>query len=296
MFQMRNKIIGATIGLVSCSMGYFLEKKYGSQPWKKRYQELDSKVSASISEKKFLEEENQQLRETFKWNDNWDFRASKKPKSGARRTIILVRHGQYHDRVKDADERTLTDLGKTQAEETAKRLKEFGYKFDKIIISTMIRATQTGEIIAKHFPDVDVEYSGLIEEGFPAAPRPPLKGWELEDDPDHPKEAARMKEGFEKYIHRAEEHAEGSECVVLVCHGNVIRSFICRALQIPVEYWLRFGGDNGAITILSCSASGSTSLWNFGDTGFMPVEMLTYSTSEDWHFKNRQEVELAVNV
>lgn len=35
---------------------------------------------------------------------------------------------------------------------------------------------------------------------------------------------------------------------LVVCHMNVIRYFVCRALQLPPEAWLRFRGDNCGLT------------------------------------------------
>ena len=35
---------------------------------------------------------------------------------------------------------------------------------------------------------------------------------------------------------------------VLVCHGNVIRYFVMRGLQLPPEAWLRQSLNNGSIT------------------------------------------------
>jgi hypothetical protein len=45
-------------------------------------------------------------------------------KSGITRHIILIRHGQYDESQKEDELRTLTDIGKLQAELTGKRLAE----------------------------------------------------------------------------------------------------------------------------------------------------------------------------
>ena len=46
---------------------------------------------------------------------------------------------------------------------------------------------------------------------------------------------------------RANLDSEKTEAILVVCHGNVIRSFCCRALQVPVERWLNLSVDNGSI-------------------------------------------------
>ena len=73
----------------------------------------------------------------------------------------------------------------------------------------------------------------------------------------------RIEAAFLKYIHRADpyddhEMAEGSheeefddnphEFEIIVGHGNVIRYFFCRALQLPPEVWLRFSTFNCSIS------------------------------------------------
>ena len=48
-------------------------------------------------------------------------------------------------------------------------------------------------------------------------------------------EGARIEAGFRKYFHRADPSQKDNSAQVLVCHGNVIRYFVCRALQLPPQ-------------------------------------------------------------
>ena len=41
-----------------------------------------------------------------------------------------------------------------------------------------------------------------------------------------------------------------------MCHGNVIRYFVCRALQFAPEAWLRFAVHNGSITVMQVNKKG----------------------------------------
>jgi serine/threonine-protein phosphatase PGAM5 len=66
------------------------------------------------------------------------------------------------------------------------------------------------------------------------------------------------------------------EYTIVVCHMNVIRYFVCRALQMPPEFWLRFRGDNCGITEIVVHPSGRCSLSHFADTGHLPIEMHTF--------------------
>uniref|UniRef100_A0A803VYK7 Serine/threonine-protein phosphatase PGAM5, mitochondrial n=1 Tax=Ficedula albicollis TaxID=59894 RepID=A0A803VYK7_FICAL len=73
-------------------------------------------------------------------------------KAKATRHIFLIRHSQYNLDGRADKDRTLTPLGREQAELTGRRLASLGLKFDQIIHSSMTRATETTEIISKHLP------------------------------------------------------------------------------------------------------------------------------------------------
>ena len=63
---------------------------------------------------------------------------------------------------------------------------------------------------------------------------------------------------------------------ILVCHGNVIRYFVCRGLQLPPEAWLRQSLNNGSITQLYIRPSGRVGIEALGETGHMPKDKLSY--------------------
>ena len=88
--------------------------------------------------------------------------------------------------IQDAD-RQLTDLGREQASITGNRLSELVKHYRSktakddngnqspltlnVVKSTMTRATQTADIILKHFPEVQEHQScDLIREGAPCPP------------------------------------------------------------------------------------------------------------------------------
>merc|ERR1712038_1331352 len=95
-------------------------------------------------------------------------------------------------------ERYLTALGKEQADLTGQRLAEIIRKKKEkpgadgqvkhfnisVILSTMTRATETAQIILKHFPDVHWTGCDLIREGAPCEPVPALpKHYNWNPDP-----------------------------------------------------------------------------------------------------------------
>jgi len=197
----------------------------------------------------------------------------KKPK--ATRHLILVRHGQY-SRGDTDEERKLTELGRLQAMNTGDRLKSLNKKFDKIIHSTMTRAKETAELISESLPDVKCDSCSLLREGAPCPPEPsssdswnPEK-WEFFQD------GSRIEAAFRKYFHRASPDQENDSHELLVCHANVIRYFVCRALQFPPEGWLRMSIANCGLTTITIRPNGRVSLKSLGDAGHLPPEQITF--------------------
>lgn len=139
-----------------------------------------------------------------KWDFNWDkrepdsllkplkgrFKADfeensyneklEKAKAIATRHLILVRHGQYNLNGKTDEERYLTELGREQARLTGLRLKELGLPYNRLIQSTMTRATETAQIIAKEMSAVPVSSCNFLREGAPIKPDPPSNNWRPE--------------------------------------------------------------------------------------------------------------------
>uniref|UniRef100_A0A668AD91 Serine/threonine-protein phosphatase PGAM5, mitochondrial n=1 Tax=Myripristis murdjan TaxID=586833 RepID=A0A668AD91_9TELE len=195
-----------------------------------------------------------------------------KPK--ATRNILLIRHSQYNLSGNDDKERILTPLGREQAELTGQRLAALGLKYDVLIHSSMARATETANIISRHLPGVELVSCDLLREGAPIEPVPPVTHWKP-DAVQYHEDGARIEAAFRRYIHRASPKQKEDSYEIIVCHANVIRYFVCRALQFPAEGWLRMGLNNGSITWLTIRPSGRVALRTLGDSGFMPPDKIT---------------------
>lgn len=234
---------------------------------------------------------------SVKWDHNWDRRDPKslvKPlkvkdendenkynekfeamKAKAVRHVLLIRHGQYHTDGKTDAERVLTELGRKQAEATGKRLAEINLPYSLVVRSTMTRAQETSKIIEKTLANVPVEDDSLLIEGAPIPPEPPIGHWKSEKH--FFQDGPRIEAAFRKYFHRAEPSQDRDSYTVLVCHGNVIRYFVCRALQFPPEAWLRICLKHASITWLCILPSGRVTLFCLGDTGHMLPQDITSS-------------------
>jgi|ERR1712013_75255 len=220
------------------------------------------------------------------WNYNWDLRQpSDTPSEGssasetptATRHVLMIRHGQYfHDEGGDLL-RKLTELGRQQAWHTGQRLEKLNIKFDRIVISTMTRAEETGGIIADFLPNVEREHCSLLREGRPIRPetkssRMDSIGWQRGVFVDGP----RIEGAFRKYIHRADTTQTEDSYDLLVCHANVIRYFVVRAMQCPPDYWLKMSLAHCGITWISIPPNGELQVRTYGESGHLPPEMVTF--------------------
>ncbi|XP_075048749.1 serine/threonine-protein phosphatase PGAM5, mitochondrial-like isoform X3 [Mixophyes fleayi] len=119
---------------------------------------------------------------------------------------------------------------------------------------------------------VPTSSSDLLQEGAPIRPDPPAQ-WKpefmyYEDGP-------RIESAFREYIHRADYEQDEDSYEILVCHDNVIRYIVCRALQVAPDAWLRMSLHHGSITELLIHHNGNVSLRSLGDAGYMPVKCLS---------------------
>lgn len=231
------------------------------------------------------------------WDHNWDRRAPKslvKPlrnsndsinnndlnekleavTSKAVRHIILIRHGQYYEEEGTDEKRILTPLGREQADLVGKRLQELNLPYTSIVSSTMSRAIETADLISKYLPDVQRLSNDLLREGAPIPPEPPVGHWRPNVHQFY-EDGARIEAAFRHFFHRAPSSQEKDSYDVLVCHANVIRYFVCRALQFPPEAWLRLSLHHASITWLIIQPNGRVGMVAMGDFGFMPSKKLS---------------------
>lgn len=234
------------------------------------------------------------------WDSNWDMREpvetkcddnngdsgdeknKKKRAKKACHQIILIRHGEYVSADSDRD-RVLTARGREQARLAGRRLQELVdagtvYPIRRVFYSTMTRATETHGLVQeelKGVPAEAVEPCSMIREGAVCRPNPPHSTWKPSDE-DFEKDGLRVQAAFAQHMGRASEGESDSYSTVLVCHGNVIRYFALKALQLPVDAWLRTSVANCSITTLMIHPSGHVSLRGLGDCGHLPAGDVTW--------------------
>ncbi|MFT3898544.1 MAG: histidine phosphatase family protein [Thermomonas sp.] len=195
----------------------------------------------------------------------------------AERTIVLVRHGNYLPDPQ-ADERLgphLSPLGSAQARLAAARLAGMPGQFDHLYASPVQRARDTAAIIGESFPGRGFEVVDDLAECTPHTWRTDVtKG---EKPADMAACAAQLDRVFKRFFHPASGQAETD---LLVCHGNVIRYLVTRALGVDTDAWLGMSIGHASITRILVKADGSISVISVGDVGHIPPNMLS-GTSAD---------------
>jgi serine/threonine-protein phosphatase PGAM5 len=193
---------------------------------------------------------------------------------GPTRTVFLVRHG-FYDTADTTDPdvgRALLALGRQQARVTAARLDAMPVAFSSLQASAMTRARQTAELLAPHFPDLDLQIHRDIRECTMTTRRDDVMA-ELE-----PGEAEACEERLEGAWRRLFTPAMGpdDEFDIVVCHGNVIRWFVTRALDVDPTAWLGMSVAHCSITTIQVRGDGSFKVIGVGDSGHLPYDMTTF--------------------
>ncbi len=190
------------------------------------------------------------------------------------RTIYLVRHGCYDwDNDDDPDVgKPLVTLGRQQARLVAARLDAMPVVFTSLQASTMTRARQTAGIIATHFPELELQLKRDIRECTMTTRRADVMA-ELE-----PGEAAACEEQLEGAWQRLFVPATGpdDEYDIVVCHGNVIRWFVVRALGVDPTAWLGMSVAHCSLTTIQVRADGSCKVLGVGDSGHIGYPMNSF--------------------
>ena len=181
------------------------------------------------------------------------------------RTLVLVRHGEYSPEGRQG----LTRLGRVQAAHAARRMRRM--PATAIHCSTMKRAEETAEIIAREHRDLPLVRARILRECVPGLPPALRKGSGVSAEM-----IRRGKDQADRAYRRYFKRSTGRErCDVLVCHGNLIRYLVCRALALGAYAWCSLGSAHCGITVIRIMADGELVLDAYNDTGHLPEKLRT---------------------
>ena len=199
------------------------------------------------------------------------------PSMPAARTIYLVRHGNY---VADpaADDKLgpgLSPLGVAQAHLAGARLAAVAGRFDALHASPMQRARDTAAIIGQDLPGQRFD---VVDDLAECTPPTRVAGVMAEEKPaDLAACDAQLDRVFAKYVVPAQ---GGEQTELFVCHGNVIRGLVVRALGVDKAAWLGMSVGHASLTKLRVHPDGRIQVIAVGDVGFLPPNLLTGTSSD----------------
>lgn len=197
------------------------------------------------------------------------------------RTIYLVRHGQYDtngSNSKNSLGGSLTEKGRQQAIFVAEYFSELPIK--KIFASTLTRATETAQIVAEKLK-MDLEVSDLLQEVIPSIPTNTNGAI-----------AAVLQVGLQLSHTTIEEHMKKSENAfntffnppakgvesykdIIVCHGNIIRYFLCKVLNVDINNWIKFDINHCGICCVAIEDSGFMRVLSHNETKHLPSALIS---------------------
>ena len=195
----------------------------------------------------------------------------------AARTIVLVRHGYY---LPDANaDKTLgphlAPIGVAQAKLAGARLAGLPTHFDALYVSPVQRARDTAAVIAEDFPGRHFEVVDDLAECTP-----PTRRTKVTAD-EKPADLAACKAQFDRLFARYFKPASGHERTdLMVCHGNVIRNMVVRALGVDPQAWLEMSVGNASITRIRVEADGKFKVISVGDVGHPPPNLRTGASGD----------------
>jgi serine/threonine-protein phosphatase PGAM5 len=189
------------------------------------------------------------------------------------RTIYLIRHGEYNQAdTSDSDVgKKLTPLGIAQARLVSTRLKGMPVEFTSLTSSTMTRARETAMVINEDFPQLKLQQSTLIRECTPPTWRKDIVADETESDLNM--YVKNIEQAFKEYFTPSPDVKDRND--IFVCHGNVIRYFVTKAMKADPMSWLQMSIGNCSLTIIRILPDGSMKLAAYGDMGHIPPNMQT---------------------
>lgn len=180
------------------------------------------------------------------------------------KNIYLIRHGETEYNAKGIIQgggldSNLTNQGEQQAILLMERLKRENFVCDKIYSSPVGRAKRTAEICTSYLNQPIKLDELLLEIGCGE-----YEGIEIASIPKDKLERLRISE-FEKYPggecvddvrKRGEKFIEKyfqdkDETILIVSHGNYIRSFACALLGVPSSFALKVFMDNTGFSYFS---------------------------------------------
>lgn len=180
------------------------------------------------------------------------------------RTLLLVRHGQY-DLTSGGK---LTQLGREQAAVTGRWISTHleGRQADALWSSTLPRARETAGIIAQSLAPSKVRPVSVLREGIYSK----IKGFDIPPE-ERTADRSRADAAYARFFRTS----KTDRLDIVVCHGNLIRYLVCRAIDIPVGRWIRMNSHHCSLTRILVRDTGAVRVVSYNETAHLPPPFVT---------------------
>lgn len=158
----------------------------------------------------------------------------------------------------------LTALGREQARLSAAYLRSF--KFDVVWSSTLPRARETADIVAAQLGEIPIKRSALFREGLYTK----VEGYAIPPS-ERRADRARAEAAYTKIVRTS----RTDRTDLVVCHGNLIRYFLCRILETPITKWLRMTTSHCGLSRVIVRETGTVRVMSYNETSHLPLHLVT---------------------
>jgi serine/threonine-protein phosphatase PGAM5 len=192
------------------------------------------------------------------------------------RTIVLLRHGHYlpDPRADAARGPGLTPLGVAQARLAGARLAGEPERFDEVAASPLTRARETARVVAD-----DLGQRVAIVDALAECTPPTWRTAVVADE--RPEELSACAAQLDRLFAERFRPAAGAERrELLVCHGNVIRYLVTRALRVESRAWLEMSVGHASLTTIRVEPEGTFKVIAVGDVGHLPPNLRSGATGD----------------
>jgi serine/threonine-protein phosphatase PGAM5 len=180
-----------------------------------------------------------------------------------------MRHGQYDEMALTREGGALTPLGRKQAARTAAALRKL--EVNAIWSSTLLRARETASIVAAKQPTLRVKRTKLLCEVIPTKLPKHLRIRIPVDAKHIAGDRVRADRAFDTLFRTTKK----SRTEIVVCHGNLIRYLVCRALGIAPKLWMRLDSTHCGLTEFRVLPQGNVRVVRYNDVGHLPAKIRT---------------------
>lgn len=184
------------------------------------------------------------------------------------RHVYLIRTGQYDDDGQP-DDAPLTEIGQKQALSTGRALA--GLPIRRVMYGPYEHTRQTASAIIKSLAQAESHESDLLRDYI---------SLESEGDTIHPSVIRVMFEKQRKQLETAFKtffvpSPDETRHEVLICHADLIRDLICRAINVNPETWSHMLLNHCGISTVSIAADGEMRLVGHNDVRHLPESLRT---------------------